>query len=102
MLPPIAEKKLRAWIRSHHLIYSGHYLIFESFDSSTVERFGDCIESLGGTLICVNAIDKMWVGNHHHQVILYQAKASLLTPNSSLKHYWIKNGSFHTKFDRKA
>lgn len=100
MLPPVAEKKLRSWIRSRHLICSGNYFILESFEISTIERFGDCIETMGGTLICVNTIGKIWVANQR-QAILYQAKASLLTPNNPIKQYWIKYGAFHTRFDAK-
>ncbi|CCH66632.1 CpeR homolog, phycoerythrin linker-proteins region [Richelia intracellularis HH01] len=47
----------------------------------------------------MDAVDKIWMGNHR-QVILYRAKASLHTPCHELKQYWIKYGSFHTRFDR--
>ena len=101
MLPPVAQKKLQSWIRSRHLICSGNYFIFESVDFSAIDRFGECVESLGGTLICVDTIGKIWIGNHR-QVLLYRAKASVLTPNNPLKQYWIKYGSFHTRFDGKV
>lgn len=100
MLPPIAEKKLQAWIRSRHLISSGNFFILETVEYSMVERFEDCIESLGGTLICVEPIKKVWIGNHR-QVILYQAKASLHTPHHDLKQYWFKYGGFYTRFDER-
>lgn len=101
MLPPIACKKMQAWIRSRHLICSGHFFILETLEYSTVERFEECVKSLGGTLISVESIRKVWVGNHH-RLILYQAKASLHTPNHELKQYWIKFGSFHTRFDERT
>ena len=101
MLPPVAQKKLQSWIRSRHLICSGNYFIFESVDFSAIDRFGECVEALGGTLICVDTIGKVWIGNHR-QVLLYRARASVLTPNNPLKQYWIKYGSFHTRFDGKV
>lgn len=98
MLPPNAEKKLQCWIRSRHVICSGNFFVFETVDSSALERFTECISVLGGTVISVDSIGKMWMGDHR-QVILYQAKASLHTPHHNLKQYWIKYGSFQTRFD---
>ena len=100
-LPPEAQKKMQAWIRSRHLICSGHFYIFETVDYSAVDRFTDCIESLGGTLISVAPIGKIWMGDHR-QVHLYRAKASLHTPCHTLKQYWIKYGSFRTRFDEQV
>jgi phycoerythrin-associated linker protein len=101
MLPPVACKKMQAWIRSRHLICSGHFYIFETLESSSVERFEECVNSLGGTLISVEPVKKIWIGNSR-QVWLYQAKASLHTPHHELKQYWIKFGGFHTKFDERV
>jgi phycoerythrin-associated linker protein len=98
MLPPQAQKRLQCWIRSRHLICSGNFYLFETIDSSAIERFTESIRALGGTLISVDAIDKIWMGDHR-QVILYRAKASLHTPCHNLKQYWFKYGSFHTRFD---
>ncbi|MEM7553200.1 MAG: CpeR family transcriptional regulator [Cyanobacteria bacterium P01_A01_bin.84] len=98
MLPPNAEKKMQSWIRSRHLICSGNFFVFETVDYATVERFTECITTLGGALISVDAVDKIWMGDHR-QVILYRAKASLHTPCHNLKQYWIKYGSFRTRFD---
>lgn len=98
MLPPEAEKKLKCWIRSRHLICSGHFFIFQTVDYAALERFSSCVSVLGGTVISVAPIDKVWMGAHR-QVILYQAKASLHTPCHSLKQYWIKYGGFRTRFD---
>lgn len=100
MLPPVARKKMQAWIRSRHLICAGHFFIFETLECSAVERFEECIVSLGGTLISVEPVKKVWIGNHR-QVLLYQAKASLNIPNNDLKQYWIKYGGFYTKFDER-
>jgi len=101
MLPPVARKKMQAWIRSRHLICSGHFYIFETLEYSTVERFEECVKSFGGTLISVEPTRKVWIGDHR-QVILYQAKASLHTPHHELKQYWIKYGGFHTRFDERS
>lgn len=98
MLPPEAQKKIQGWIRSRHLICSGNFFVFETVDYGTIERFSDCISTLGGAVISVDPVDKVWMGNHR-QVVLYRVKASLLTPGHKLKQYWIKYGSFRTRFD---
>jgi|JI8StandDraft_2_1071088.scaffolds.fasta_scaffold16180_3 phycoerythrin-associated linker protein len=97
-LPPEAKKKMQGWIRSRHLICSGHFYVFETVDYGAIDRFTNCIESLGGTLISVAPVGKMWMGDHR-QVVLYRARASLHTPCHELKQYWIKYGSFRTRFD---
>jgi phycoerythrin-associated linker protein len=101
ILPPNAQKKMQCWIRSRHLIYSGNFFIYETVDFSAVERFGECIEALGGTVIAVNSIGKIWIGDRR-QVVLYRAKASLHTPHHALQQYWIKYGSFRTRFDERV
>jgi phycoerythrin-associated linker protein len=98
ILPPIAQKKMQCWIRSRHLICAGNFFIYETVDYSAVERFAECTEALGGTLISVDPVGKIWMGEHR-QVILYRAKASLHTPHHALQQYWIKYGSFRTRFD---
>jgi phycoerythrin-associated linker protein len=98
MLPPEAQKKMQCWIRSRHLICSGNFFIFETVDYSAVERFSDCVEGLGGTFISVEPVDKIWMGDRR-QVLLYRAKASMNLPCHTLKQYWIKYGSFRTRFD---
>ena len=47
MLPPEAEKKMQCWIRSRHLICSGNLYVFETVDYSAVERFAECVTTLG-------------------------------------------------------
>lgn len=101
MLPPEAQKKMQCWIRSRHLICSGNFYIFETVDYSTIERFGDCVQALGGTLIAVEPTGKIWMGAHR-QVLLYRAKASLHAPCHNLKQYWIKFGSYRTRFDERV
>jgi phycoerythrin-associated linker protein len=98
LLPPVAEKKLRNWIRSRHIICSGSFFVFETVDYSAIERFAECIESLGGSVISIDSIGKIWMGDHR-QVVLYRVKASLHTPHHDLKQYWIKYGAFRTRFD---
>lgn len=98
ILPPNASKKMKAWIRSRHLIFSGKFLIFETLDFSTVDRFEECVLSLGGCLISVEHVKNVWMGDHR-KVMLYQAKASLHTPQNELRQYWFKHGSFRTRFD---
>ncbi len=101
MLPPTAEKKLRAWIRSRHLVCSGNFYLFHTVEYSTVDRYGDCIDALGGTIISVTPVRKIWIGQHR-KVVLYQVKASLNTPNHSLKQYWLDKGSFYSRFDERG
>ncbi|MGK7944619.1 MAG: CpeR family transcriptional regulator [Microcystaceae cyanobacterium] len=101
MLPPVARQKMRAWIRSRHLICSGNFFIFETVNYAAIERFEECVSSLGGTLISVDPTKRIWMGNHR-QVLLYQAKASLHTPHHDLKQYWYKNGGKYTKFDERC
>jgi phycoerythrin-associated linker protein len=101
ILPPEAQKKLQCWIRSRHLICSGHFYIFETVDYTAIERFTACITALGGALISVDPVDKIWMGDRR-QVFLYRAKASLHTPCHDIKQYWIKYGSFRTRFDPRS
>jgi phycoerythrin-associated linker protein len=100
ILPPAAQKKLQGWIRSRHLICSGNFFVFETVDYSVIERFTTCISALGGTLITVESVGKIWMGDHR-QVLLYRAKASLHTPCHNLKQYWIKYGAFYSRFDER-
>jgi phycoerythrin-associated linker protein len=101
ILPPIAEKKMQGWIRSRHLICNGNFFVYETVDYGAIERFTECIGVLGGTLIAVETIGKIWMGDRH-QVMLYRARASLHTPHHTLKEYWIKYGSFRTRFDERV
>lgn len=98
MLPPEARKKMQSWIRSRHLVCSGNFYIFETVDSSAVDRFTDCVTALQGTLIAVEQVDKIWIGDHR-QVVLYRARATLHVPCHTLRQYWIKYGSFRTRFN---
>jgi phycoerythrin-associated linker protein len=100
MLPPEAQKRMQAWIRSRHLIRAGNFFMFETVEYSTIEKFQECVQALGGSLISVEPTKKIWIGNHR-RVMLYQAKASLHTPHHDLVQYWIKYGSFHTRFDER-
>lgn len=101
MLPPEAQKKMQCWIRSRHLICSGNFFVFETVDFSAVDRFSACVASLGGTVISVDPVDKIWMGDHR-QVLLYRSKASLHAPCHTLRQYWLKYGSFRTRFDSQA
>lgn len=98
MLSPTAQKKLQVWIRSRHVICTGNFFIFETVDSMAIDRFSQCVAALGGSVISVDSIGKIWIGDLR-PVILYRTKASLHTPHHQLKLYWIKYGSFRTKFD---
>ena len=69
MLPPVARKKMEAWIRSRHLIFLDNFLIFETLDYSAIERFESSIASLNGTFISVAIKEKIWMGNHRQNNI---------------------------------
>ena len=43
-----AEKQLKTWIRSQHLICVGTDFVFETVDQSHLDKFEQCIENLGG------------------------------------------------------
>lgn len=98
MLPPVAKKKMQGWIRSRHLICSKNLLIFETFDYSTIERFEECLISLGGELKSVDTLKRVWRGNHR-RVFLYQAKGIFPGSNHPIQQYWYENGSLYTRFD---
>ncbi|NJK37078.1 MAG: CpeR family transcriptional regulator [Oscillatoriales cyanobacterium RM2_1_1] len=92
---------MQAWIRSRHLVCSGNFFVFETLDYSAIERFEACVQSLGGTMISVEPSRLVWMGNHR-QVVLYQVKASLHTPNHDLKQYWFKYGNTYTRFQEEC
>jgi len=95
------QKKMQGWIRSRHLICSGNFFVFETVDYSAVERFSKGIAILGGAVISVEPIGKIWMGGHR-QVFLYRAKASLHTPGHQLQQYWLKYGNFRTRFSNQT
>ncbi len=101
ILPPLAEKRVQSWIRSRHVICSGNFFVFETMDYSALDRFTESIRALGGTVIAIDSVGKVWIGDHR-QIVLYRAKASLHTPHHDLKRYWIKYGSFRTRFDEQV
>lgn len=101
MLPPEARTKLKGWIRSRHLIYSGSFCLFQTINYKTIERFEACLKCLGGTVIYVRPLRKIWLGNHR-QVVLYEIKASLFTQQNQLKQYWAKYGGFYHRFDERG
>ena len=70
--------------------------MFETLDYPAVERFEQCITSLGGCLISVEPLKRVWMGNHR-QVMLYQAKGSLHTPHRELRQYWLKYNTVYLR-----
>jgi phycoerythrin-associated linker protein len=96
-----AEKKLQGWIRSRHVICTGNFFLFETINYTAIDRFSECVATLGGTIISVDSIGKIWIGDLR-PVMVYQIKASLHTPHHQLKQYWLKYGSFQTRFNPQA
>jgi len=93
-----AREKIKNWIRTRHIICQGNFFIFESLEYPTIERFEKYLSSLGGTLIVVNAVKKVWIGNHR-KVILYQAKGTLYSELEEFKQYWFKYGGINSRFE---
>jgi phycoerythrin-associated linker protein len=100
LLPPTATKKMQEWIDSKYLICSGNFFVFESLEYSQIEHFEECIASLGGTLISVEPIERIWNVNRRKK-ILYQAKASLQAFDRDLRQYWLKYGNSQSIFAQK-
>lgn len=100
IIPSLAIKKLQTWIKSRHLICSANFFVLQTVEYSMIERFEEYITTLGGSLISVESLKKVPIGNHR-QVILYQAKASLHTPHHQLKEYWQRYGGISSKFEQR-
>ncbi|TGG83840.1 MAG: CpeR family transcriptional regulator [Aphanocapsa feldmannii 288cV] len=96
--PSQATAKLKGWMRSRHLICCGHFFVMESVDQSLIDRFCNCIEILGGTLITVEASGRWAMGPGRHVVVL-RARATLLGRSSELITYWAERGGRHTRFE---
>lgn len=93
-----AEKQLRSWIRSQHLICSNTDFIFETVDQTHLERFEDCMVLLGSRLRSVNAVGNWPMGPNRAFKVL-RAIAQVPRPGGeTLVEYWAKKGSPTTRY----
>ena len=61
-----AEKQLKTWIRSQHLICEGNDFIFETVDQTHLEKFERCIEAIGGRVRKIAAAGNWPMGAKAH------------------------------------
>lgn len=93
-----ADKQMKAWIRSQHLICEGSDFIFETVDQTQLEKFETCLESLGGRVRLVKAVGNWPMGPRRSFKIL-RAVASVPRPGGeNLVTYWAKRGSKTTRY----
>ena len=93
-----AEKQLKAWIRSQHLICVGTDFIFETVDQSQLEKFERCIELLGGRIRSVSAAGNWPMGPNRTFKIL-RANAPVPRPGvEAIVTYWAKRGTSQTRY----
>ena len=93
-----AEKQLRSWIRSQHLICVNTDFIFETVDQSHLERFEKCLALLGSRLRSVDSVGNWPMGQNRAFKIL-RAKAQVPRPGGeALVAYWAKKGSTSTRY----
>ena len=93
-----AEKYLKGWIRTQHLICFDQDFIFETVDQSHLERFEKCLVLLGGRVRSVEAVGNWPMGTGRAFKIL-RTKASVPRPGcEQIIEYWAKNGSTQTRY----
>ncbi|CAI8154563.1 MAG: CpeR family transcriptional regulator [Prochlorococcus sp.] len=98
MINSEAEKQLRAWIRSHHLICEGTDFIFETVDQSQLERFEHFIEDMGGRVRQIRAMGNWPMGPNRSFKVL-RAIAAVPRPDGlDLLRYWAERGSSQTRY----
>ena len=93
-----AEKQLRNWIRSQHLICIGTDFLFETVDQAQLDRFEQALESIGGRVREVRAVGNWPMGPNRNFKIL-RALASVPRPGGErLVQYWAQRGSQQTRY----
>ena len=98
MSQPDAEKQLKAWIRSQHLICEGTDFIFETVDQTQLEKFEHCIELIGGRVRKIAAAGNWPMGPRRTFKIL-RATAGVPRPGGeTLVTYWTKRGNSRTRY----
>ena len=93
-----AEKQLKAWIRSQHLICEGTDFIFETVDQTHLDKFEQCIEQLGGRVRKVAAAGN-WPMCPRRTFKILRATAAVPRPGGeALVTYWAKRGTTQTRY----
>ena len=93
-----AEKYMRSWIRTQHLICFDQDFIFETVDQSHLERFERSLAVLGGKIRSVEAVGNWPMGIGRAFKIL-RAKALVPRPGAEkIVEYWAKQGSTSTRY----
>jgi phycoerythrin-associated linker protein len=93
-----AQRLLKMWIRSQHLICEGTDFIFETVDQSHVERFEQCMLDCGGHVREVRAVGNWPMGPKRSFKVL-RAVASIPRPGGEeLVQYWASCGGRCTRF----
>ena len=93
-----AEKYLKGWIRTQHLICFERDFIFETVDQSHLDRFEKCVAILGGRIRNVEAVGNWPMGERRAFKIL-RAKAAVPRPGGEkIIEYWAKNGATKTRY----
>ena len=93
-----AEKQLKTWIRSQHLICVGTDFVFETVDQSHLDKFEQCIENLGGHIRTVSAAGNWPMGPRRTFKILRATAAVPRPGGEDLVTYWAKRGSTRTRY----
>ena len=92
-----AEKQLRTWIRSQHLICQGTDFIFETVDQAQLERFESCLGSMGGRVREVKAVGNWPMGPNRSFKIL-RAIASVPRPGGRTGAVLASRGANKTRY----
>ena len=93
-----AEKQLKTWIRSQHLICEGTDFIFETVDQTHLEKFEHCIEAIGGRVRKIAAAGNWPMGPRRTFKILRATAAVPRPGGESLVTYWAKRGTTRTRY----
>lgn len=92
------EQFMRSWIKSQHLICKGTEFIFETVDQNLIERFEDCLNSLGGEIHSVKQVG-LWPMGHNRNFKILRAVARVPRPAcNEIVNFWALNGSFTTRY----
>ena len=93
-----AERLLRGWIRTQHLICYERDFIFETVDQTHLDRFEQCMLSIGSDIRKIEAVGNWPMGNRRAFKIL-RAKANVPRPGGEkFIEYWAKNGKNATRY----
>ena len=93
-----AERHLKGWIKSQHLICFNQDFIFETVDQSHLERFERCLTVLGGKVRSVEAVGN-WPMGLGRAIKILRTKATVPRPGGEkIVEYWAKHGSSETRY----